>query len=80
MVSVMGHCQRGAVLCSPCGMCGSGLETARHLWECPAQSQQWQWWLARQGLHTWLSTYMVHRVSRVQSQLWELSSNSGRRL
>ena len=36
-------------------------ETAQHLLECPVQSHEW--WLTRQCLHTWLSTYMGPRAS-----------------
>ena len=31
-------------------LCGSGLETARHLWECPVQAHEWH--VARQRLHS----------------------------
>ena len=39
-----------------CLLCSTGLETARHLWECPVQSHEWR--PARQRLHLWLNTYI----------------------
>ena len=51
-------------------LCHSGPETARHLWECLVQSQEWC--PARQRLHTWLTTYVGLRAS--QGQLWDSAS------
>ena len=60
---------RNVQLCTQCLVCGGSLEAAQHLWECPVQSHEWQ--LARQRLHTWLSTYVGPQASPVQSQLWD---------
>ena len=37
-----------------CLLCGSGPETAQHLWECPMQAHKWR--PARQRLYSWLNT------------------------
>ena len=58
-----------AGVCMQCLPCNSSPETACHLWKCLVQSHECC--LARQHLHTWLSTEVGPRASRVQGQLWD---------
>ena len=54
---------RNVQLHEQCLLCGSGPETAQHVWACPVQAHEWR--LARQCLHTWLTTYIGPRASQV---------------
>ena len=70
MTVLMEHTQQGNVqLHEQCLLCGSGPETAQHLWEYPVQAHERR--LARQRLHSWLKTYFGLRASQVQGQLWD---------
>ena len=52
-----------------CLLCGSGLETAQHVWACPVQTHKWR--PAKQHLHAWLTTYVGPQALQVQGQLWD---------
>ena len=56
-------------MCTQCLLCDNSPETGSHLLEYLVQT--YEWCLARQRLHTWLSTYVGPRSSQFQSQLWD---------